>query len=108
MHDLVCFCCQQTVEKYLKGLLEEGGLIVPRTHDLEDLLDRLIPIHPSLSCLRRGLKFLIQFAVDARYPGFSATKRQARAALHWADRVRTAARSLLGIMSRPRRFRKAP
>ena len=81
MHDLVCFCCQQTAEKYLKGLLEEGDLIVPRTHDLEDLLDRLISIHPSLSGLRRGLKFLIQFAVDARYPGFSATKRQAHAAL---------------------------
>lgn len=74
MHDLVCFCCQQTAEKYLKALLEESSLMVPRTHDLEDLLDRLIPIHPALSPLRRGLKFLIQFAVHARYPGFSATK----------------------------------
>ncbi|MBI1902809.1 MAG: HEPN domain-containing protein [Planctomycetia bacterium] len=81
LHDLACFCCQQTAEKYLKALLEEAGSTVPRTHALEDLLDRLIPMHPSLRALRRGLKFLIQFAVDARYPGFFATKRQARAAL---------------------------
>lgn len=74
-HDLVCFCCQQSAEKFLKALLEEEGSTVPRTHDLEDLLARLIAHRPKLTALRRGLKFLIQFAVDPRYPGFSAKKR---------------------------------
>ena len=105
MHDPVCFSCQQLVEKYLKALLEELGLMIPRTHDLEDLLDRLLPSHPHLRPLRRGCKFLIQFAVDARYPGFDATKRQAAAALRWAERVRDAARALLGL---PRQKNAAP
>ena len=35
--------------------------------------------------------------MDARYPGFDATKRQAAAALRWAERVRDAAPALLGL-----------
>ena len=42
LHDSICFHCQQTAEKYLKALLQELGQFVPRTHDLEDLLDSLI------------------------------------------------------------------
>ena len=103
MHDLVCFCCQQAAEKYLKALLEEPGLAIPRTHDLDDVLSRLLSLHPPLRALQRGCNYLIQFAVDARYPGFQATKRQAAAALRWAERIREVCRALLGI--RPRRKR---
>jgi HEPN domain-containing protein len=31
LKDLVCFHCQQAVEKYLKALLQEIGIAVPRT-----------------------------------------------------------------------------
>ena len=37
-----------------------------------------------------GLRFLTDFAVDTRYPGDNATKWQAKAAVRWAKRVRTA------------------
>jgi HEPN domain-containing protein len=103
-HDVVCFCCQQATEKYLKALLEEQGQAVPRTHDLEDLRARVKPHYPSLRAPRRVLKRLTQFAVDTRYPGKHANKRQALAALRWAERVRDEARSLLKI--RPRKARK--
>jgi HEPN domain-containing protein len=101
VHDLICFCSQQCAEKYLKALVEEQGLAVPRTHDLEDLLELLLPSHAELAMLRRGAKFLIQFAVDARYPGFQASKRQGQAARRWADKVRSAARAVLGLPTRP-------
>ncbi len=107
MHDLVCFHCQQAAEKYLKAVLNEQGLPVPRTHDLEGLLSLLLPTCPQLRTLRRGLKFLFQFVVDARYPGFSATRRQAASALRWAGQVREACRALLGLRTPPRR-RKTP
>ena len=103
----MCFCCQQCAEKYLKAVLVERGRSVPRTHNLEDLLVLLLSDYPHLSTLRRGLKFLIQFAVEARYPGFRATKPQAAAALRWARRVADACRLLLSVSSRPRR-RKSP
>jgi HEPN domain-containing protein len=103
-HDIVCFHCQQCAEKYLKGLMEELGLSVPKTHDLDDLLDLLLPHHPTLRSLRRGMTFLSNFAVGTRYPGLDASKRQAEAALRWENRVRTKARSLLGV--RPPRYQR--
>jgi HEPN domain-containing protein len=103
VHDGVCFHCQQCAEKYLKRLLEELGLVVTKIHDLEVLLIALKPHHPTLWSLRRGLIFLTDFAVGTRYPGKNASRRQAGAALRWADRVRTLARALLGIHQRRRK-----
>jgi HEPN domain-containing protein len=108
LHDVVCFHCQQCAEKYLKALLVELGLPVPKTHDLDDLLSLLLPHHRTLRPVRRGLGFLTPFAVNARYPGKKASKRKAEAALRRADRVRTAARTILGIRPRRPRRKKAP
>src|SRR2546422_7966067 len=80
LHDGVCFHCQQCAEKYLKGLMEERGLAVPKTHDLDVPLTALVPYHSTLRSLRRGMLFLSDFAVDTRYPGKNASKRQAVAA----------------------------
>jgi HEPN domain-containing protein len=100
VHDGVCFHCQQCAEKYLKGLMEELGLHVPKTHSLGSLLTDLSPHHPTLRSLRRGLLFLSVFAVETRYPGRNASNRQTETALRWADRVQTPARALLGIQDR--------
>lgn len=97
LNDLICFHCQQAAEKYLKALLQELGMAVPRTHDLGDLLDLLLPHDATLRPLRRGLLFLTQFAVDYRYPGENATKRQAEAAIRWAERIRVELRAQLGL-----------
>lgn len=100
VHDGVCFHCQQCVEKYLKALMEEIGLSIPKTHDLDVLLTALLPHHLKLRSMRRGLLFLSDFAVDFRYPGSNATKRQAVAAVRWMVRLRTMSRKLLGIRDR--------
>ena len=97
VHDGVCFHCQQCAEKYLKGLLEELGLPVPKTHTLVLLLAALASHHPSLRSFRRGLVFLTPFAVDTRYRGDDATKRQAVSAVRLTQKVRDSARQLLGI-----------
>lgn len=91
----------------LKAVLVELGRNVPRTHNLEDLLGLLLLDCPQLNALRRGLKFLIQFAVEARYPGFHATKAQAATAVRWAERVAAECRLVLNIKPEPRR-RKSP
>jgi HEPN domain-containing protein len=103
VHDGVCFHCQQCAEKYLKGLMEEIGLPVPKTHALVLLLAALAAHHPMLQSYRRGMVFLTTFAVDTRYPGDDATKRQAAAALRWAATIRASARKLLGIRNRRRK-----
>jgi HEPN domain-containing protein len=97
LHDVVCFHCQQAAEKYLKALMVELGIAVPRTHNLVALLPLLAPHHPKLRRFRRGLDFLTRFAVETRYPGDSTTKRQARSAQRWAAELRDTCRALLGI-----------
>jgi HEPN domain-containing protein len=103
LNDAVCFHCQQSAEKYLKALLEENGIAVPRTHNLVALLPLLVPHHAALRRLRRGCDFLTRFAVDTRYPGESASKRQAASAQRWTTEVRDACRSILGLRIRRRR-----
>ncbi|MEX2316929.1 MAG: HEPN domain-containing protein [Pirellulales bacterium] len=95
LYDQRCFHCQQSAEKYLKALVEELSLSIPRTHELPELMNQLLPHHPSLRSLRRGLEFLTNFSVDVRYPGDNASKRQAEAALRWAGKVREACRAIL-------------
>jgi HEPN domain-containing protein len=103
LYDGVCFHCQQCAEKYLKGLMEELGLEVRKSVDLVQLTTNLIPYHPILRSVQRGMGFLSQIAVAPRYPGKSANKRQAVSALRWAFRVRVQARLLLRVHQRRRR-----
>jgi HEPN domain-containing protein len=97
LHDLVCFHCQQAAEKYLKALVQELGLVVPRTHNLADLLTLLLPHDAALRKLRRGLISLGRYAVGFRYPGENASKRQSMGALRQAEKVRRAIRDRLGL-----------
>ncbi len=108
LHDLFCFHCQQAAEKYLKACLQERAIDPPRTHNLLRLLDLLLPSDPALRALRRGMKSLSRYAVDFRYPGASATARQARSAVAWAERVRFEIRFRLGLSARQPRRRKSP
>ncbi len=88
--------------------MEEMGLGVPKTQDLDLLVTILLPHHSVLRKHRRGLIFLSDFAVDPRYPGYSSTKREGQATLRWADRVRTTCRTLLDIRPPRTRKRKQP
>ena len=97
VNDVICFHCQQTMEKYLKALLQEIGEPVPRTHDLEKLLDLLLPHDSTLRGLRRSLTSLSQYAVDFRYPDMSSTTRQSKSALRATERIREKLRLRLGL-----------
>ena len=76
--------------------MEECGLSVPKSHDLDRLRMTLVPYYARLPA-PRGLIFLTRFAVETRYPGDRASRRQANAALRWAGRSRALARALLGL-----------
>ncbi len=91
------FHCQQAAEKYLKALLQELGVAVPRTHNLKQLFDLLLPHDATLKSLRRSGATLTKYAVEYRYPGIRATTRQMQAALRTMQRVRSELRSRLGL-----------
>lgn len=97
LHNSVCFHCEQCAEKYLKARMEEAGLHIPKTHDLEVLLNALLPAEPLWTSLRPALQDLTDFAVDFRYPGNQATKQDAQTALRDCKTVRTEARIALEL-----------
>ena len=96
-YDAVCFHAQQCAEKYLKGVLEQNHVHVPKTHDLGELLELALGIDPSLGDLRDQCDTLEGYAVGFRYPGLSATTEMAEEAVEAAREVRRRARPLLGL-----------
>lgn len=82
----VAFHAQQAVEKAMKAALVLDGKKAPKSHDLDDLRNRLGPGW-RVRRTHRDLSRLTQFAVEARYPDdvpplnklqSSASLRQAR------------------------------
>ena len=53
----VCFNAQQCIEKYLKAWLQEANLPTPRTHDLNALLDLIVPVRPEWAAWRADFSF---------------------------------------------------
>jgi HEPN domain-containing protein len=103
VHAVICFHCQQMAEKYLKALVHERGLVVPRTHDCEVLVHLLAPTDPTLRRLLRASKGLTRFAVGPRYPRprIKPDASHAHSAWNAAERIRAEVRRRLGLRPRP-------
>lgn len=65
--EIVCFHCQQAVEKSLKAILAFRGMASPKTHDLLVLVN-LVDC-PDLVRHKSDLSRLNRYAVETRYPG---------------------------------------
>lgn len=96
-YDAVCFHAQQCAEKYLKAFLLHCHIPFRPIHDLEMLLEAIIPIHKDFESLRDALLLLNDYAVDVRYPGEFATQEEARAAVKAMRAVREFIRHRLGL-----------
>jgi HEPN domain-containing protein len=88
-YDAVCFHSQQCVEKYLKASLQENQHYIPKTHDLNQLLEQCLYYDGTLELHRDLFKDLTRFAIEFRYPGESAEREDARVALRHAKTLRT-------------------
>lgn len=94
---VAAFHAQQCVEKYLKARLEEGGVTIPKTHDLLHLLNLAGALQPLWAAYYTSFSHLASYAVQARYPGSSVSKPDALAALKICRRFRTEARQAFGL-----------
>ena len=97
LYSLVCFHAQQCAEKYLKAVLEQKAVAIPKTHDLVALVELAQPELAALLLRKAELELMTGYAVAARYPGESATRTQAHKSLSIADSIRATIRNLLGI-----------
>lgn len=94
--DIVCFHCQQCVEKYLKVILVLHEIPFPRTHDLRVLLE-LACRHAAIDLVPEGVLPLNRYSIEGRYPGDwdPIPAEEASAAVEMARQVRDKVRALL-------------
>lgn len=95
--DAVCFHAQQSAEKYLKARLFDAAVPFAKIHDLEKLLNDLLPIEPSWISLRNEAIVLSSFAVEFRYPGMNAIKSDAKEAIKHCRLIRNTARQSFNL-----------
>ena len=97
----ICFHAQQCIEKYLKAWLQEANLRIPRTHDLNALLELTMPTHPqTFSQWRAWQSDFEKFkphAVDVRYGDYSADEADVEHAVRVCTEVRRAIRAALQL-----------
>ena len=67
-NEIICYHCQQAVEKYLKAFLCFNGVIPPKIHVLEILCASCSEFDPSFNEIAKECAYLSPFAVHARYP----------------------------------------
>ncbi|MBI5614517.1 HEPN domain-containing protein [Candidatus Gottesmanbacteria bacterium] len=97
---ILCFHCQQAVEKYLKAVIVSLGRPFRKVHDLEELLSVCIGIDSSFESLRDETIKLQRYYVETRYPTvwpMGTEKRDADEALDAAQTVRDQVFSSLHI-----------
>jgi HEPN domain-containing protein len=94
-NDVICFLCQQCIEKLMKAVLVDQSTVFPRTHDLVELRRLLTAVMPQWSWDETELQTLSLGAVDYRYPGESADSADATVAFDICTRAK---KSLLKLL----------
>lgn len=66
--EIICYHCQQSAEKYLKGYLVLHGMNPPKIHDLNQLQKLCANISDSFSDIADYCSDLTAYGVQLRYP----------------------------------------
>lgn len=97
-YNLVCFCCQQCVEKYFKAYLTAENVQFDFKHHLEKLLlPKCIKLDPSFEFIRDLVRRVDVYSVEFRYPGEHANKEDALLALKAMKQIRKFIREKLEL-----------
>jgi len=65
----ICFLCQGSAEKFLKGYLVSQGWNLVKTHDISQLLSYCSDYEPSFNSLMPLGELLNEYIIAGRYPG---------------------------------------
>jgi len=86
--EIICFHCQQSAEKYLKGFLFSLDIEPEKTHDLEYLLELCQKYNSEFSILLSYVDILNRYAVSPRYPNeLEITNEDMKIALSYAKNI---------------------
>ena len=88
--EIICFLCQQSAEKNLKGYLIYMGIAEPpRTHNLDTLGVLCSEYDHSFEELKKACSVLTAYGVQPRYPNeLGITENDMQKALEYARQIR--------------------
>lgn len=66
--EIICYHCQQSAEKHLKGFLVLHGVNPPKTHDLDELNKLCLKFSAVFSDIADHCSDLTVYGVQPRYP----------------------------------------
>jgi HEPN domain-containing protein len=66
--EIICYHCQQCVEKLLKGYIASNGGEVLKTHDLVTLYKICVGFNSSFESVKNQCVDLTDYGVQVRYP----------------------------------------
>ena len=86
--EIICYHCQQSAEKYLKGFIFSHDIEPDKTHDLEYLLEICQQYYAEFSTLSSKIDVLKRYAVSPRYPNeLGITNEDTKTALSYAKSI---------------------
>lgn len=94
--ELILFHIQQIVEKALKANLSHKGVVFPKTHDIEDLIELCLANGIQLPDYVERLPELTPYAVEFRYGFLNEEAEDANELLKLAERFVDFTGSILG------------
>ncbi len=87
--EIVCYLCQQSAEKYLKGYLVLYGLNPPKIHDLNELRKLCSKLSDTFKDIADQCSDLTAYGVQPRYPmELMLEEQDMRQALNGAKAIR--------------------
>ncbi|MDR0937384.1 MAG: HEPN domain-containing protein [Oscillospiraceae bacterium] len=88
--DVICYHCQQSVEKWLKGYLVYRGVPEPPyIHDLIRLRVLCLQFDKQFEAIESECEFLTQFAIIPKYPmEYGITELQAQKAFDYTTAIK--------------------
>jgi len=88
--EIICYHCQQSAEKYLKGFLIYSGVMEPpKTHNLDDLCELCYGFDELFSEIRKACSILTAYGVQPRYPNeMLIDESDMKKAIEYAHQIR--------------------
>lgn len=89
MYEIICYHCQQSAEKYLKGYLTYNGIKPPKTHEVDKLCEMCMELNTRFNEKLKICATLTMYGVQPRYPYESELDEyHAKQAVDYAQKIR--------------------
>ncbi len=87
--EIICYHCQQSAEKYLKGFLALNSEEIRRTHDLVILSKECRKYSEDFETIKEDCIILTDYGVNIRYPfPMDINESDMKAAINSAHRIK--------------------